>query len=62
MTAELLKNLEPEIGSITLMPSDGGRFELTVNGKLLYSKLQTGRHSEPGEILRLVKHYLKENQ
>jgi selenoprotein W-related protein len=56
---ELLRNLEPEIESIELFPSDGGRFEVTVNGTLVYSKLQTGRHAEPGEILGLVRHQLK---
>jgi selenoprotein W-related protein len=43
---------------LTIVPSDGGRFELTVNGKLLYSKLATHRHAEPGEIKGLVKKYL----
>lgn len=60
--ADLLKNFEPEIESITVIPSDGGRFEVTVNGKLLYSKLQTGRHAEPGEILGLVRKYLQEGR
>lgn len=53
--AELLKEFEPEIESVTLVPSDGGRFELSVNGELLYSKLQTHRHAEPGEIVRLIR-------
>jgi len=53
--AELLQNFEPEIGSVTLVPSDGGRFEVTVNGTLLYSKLQTGRHAEPGEVVKLLR-------
>lgn len=57
---DLIKNFEAEIESITLVPSDGGRFELTVNGELLYSKLRTGRHAAPGEIVDLVKKYLKE--
>ncbi len=57
---DLIKNFEPEIESITLFPSDGGRFELTVNGELLYSKLRTGRHAAPGEAIDLVKKYLKE--
>ena len=55
MTAELLKEFEPEIAEITLIPSDGGRFEVTVNEKLVYSKLQTGRHVEPGEVVKLIK-------
>lgn len=52
--AGLLKDFEGEIKSVTLLPSDGGRFEVTVNGTLLYSKLQTGRHAEPGEVLNLL--------
>jgi selenoprotein W-related protein len=51
---ELLKNYEHLIETITLVPSDGGRFEVTVNGELLYSKLETHRHAEPGEVLGLV--------
>lgn len=42
------------IESVTLIPSDGGRFEVGVNGKLIYSKLQTKRHAEPGEVVGLV--------
>ena len=45
---------------ITLVPSDGGRFEVSANGKLLYSKLNTHRHAEPGEVSGLVAKYLRE--
>jgi selenoprotein W-related protein len=58
--AELLKEFEPEIETVTLVPSDGGRFEVTVNGKLIYSKLQTHRHAEPGEVASLVRNILQE--
>jgi selenoprotein W-related protein len=51
---ELLKNYEHVIESLTLVPSDEGRFEVSANGKLVYSKLQTKRHAEAGEILGLV--------
>jgi selenoprotein W-related protein len=57
---DLLKRFEPEIESITLIPSEGGRYEVTVNERLVYSKLQTGRHAEPGEVVRLVEDMLKE--
>jgi selenoprotein W-related protein len=56
---ELLKKFEPENETLTLVPSDGGRFEVSVNGKLVYSKLQTGRHAEPGEVAGLVEKLLK---
>jgi selenoprotein W-related protein len=52
---ELLKNYEHLIEEITLVPSDGGKFEVTANGQLLYSKLETKRHAEPGEVLGLVR-------
>ena len=46
---------EEDIESVTLIPSDGGRYEITANGKLIYSKLATQRHAEDGEVSRLVK-------
>ena len=52
---EILKTFEPEIARLTLVPSDGGKFEVTVNGSLIYSKLQSRRHPEPGEVLRLIR-------
>ncbi len=53
--AELLKAFEPDLKAVTLIPSDEGRFEVTVDGTLVYSKLQTGRHVEPGEVVKLVR-------
>ena len=57
---ELIKQYEPEIESLSLIPSDGGRFEVVVNDRLLYSKLQTRRHAEPGEVTELVRSFLRE--
>jgi len=53
----LIKLYEPEIETITLLPSDGGKFEIEVNGTLLYSKLGTKRHAEPGEVAQLIAKY-----
>lgn len=52
---ELLKHYEHVIEEIKLIPSDGGKFEVTVNGELLFSKLQSHRHAEPGEVVGLVR-------
>ncbi|MBN8658353.1 MAG: Rdx family protein [Anaerolineae bacterium] len=54
LVQELLKDYEHVIESVALVPSDGGRFEVSVNGELVYSKLQTKRHAEAGEILSLI--------
>jgi len=42
------------------VPSDGGRFEFSINGKLVFSKLESHRHVEPGEIAGLVRKYLNQ--
>lgn len=39
---------------MTLVKSSGGVFEVTVDGKLLFSKKALGRHAEPGEVIRLM--------
>lgn len=54
LAGELLKQFEHMIDSLSLVPSDGGRFEVTVNGKLIYSKLDTKRHVQPGEVVGLI--------
>ena len=51
---DLLKQFEHVIESVALVPSDGGKFEVSVDGTLIYSKLQTRRHPDPGEVVRLV--------
>ncbi|NTW08584.1 MAG: SelT/SelW/SelH family protein [Anaerolineaceae bacterium] len=55
MAAEILKNFESRLESLTLLPSDGGRFEVTVNGNLIYSKLSNGRFPRPGEVEDLIR-------
>jgi selenoprotein W-related protein len=52
--AELVRKFEYQIQSIELIPSDGGRFEVKVGDQLVYSKLQTGSHIEPGDLVNLV--------
>ena len=59
--AELLNEFEAEIFSIMLVPSGGGAYEVTVNDKLIYSKMETFRHAEPGEVAGLVRKILKES-
>jgi selenoprotein W-related protein len=52
LTDEVLneRSIEAFIRSWRLIPSSGGRFEVVVNGELVFSKLALGRHAEPGEI------------
>ena len=49
------KQIEAQIESLKIIPSGGGRFEVTVNGDLVYSKLATHRHANRGEVRGLIK-------
>ena len=50
MAEEILVGYKKDIASFTLVPSDRGRFELSVDGELIFSKVQEGRFPEYGEI------------
>jgi selenoprotein W-related protein len=40
--------------SVELIPSKGGRFEVVRDGVPVFQKSKTGRHAQPGEVLRLL--------
>lgn len=40
---------------VTLTASGGGVFEVRLDGRLVFSKKQLGRHAQPGEILALLR-------
>jgi selenoprotein W-related protein len=50
----LLTDFKRAIRRYELIPSGGGCFELTVGGKLIYSKLQTGTFPDEAEMIRAV--------
>ena len=54
MTAKLLSQFKTAIKRFVLIPSKGGCFELTVGGKRIYSKLETGQFPDEDKILREV--------
>ena len=39
---------------VKLVESSGGRFEVSVDGELVFSKKKLGRHANPGEVLGLI--------
>jgi selT/selW/selH-like putative selenoprotein len=53
--------LEAEIRSefpeaeIKLIESSGGAFEISLNGDQVFSKLASGRHVRPGEIVETIR-------
>ena len=55
---DILEKYGNTVESINLIASGGGVFEFQLNGKLLFSKKELGRHSEDGEILKLIEESL----
>ena len=50
LAEKLLKKKKMEMASLTLVPSDGGVFEVEVDGKLVFSKAKEGRFPEWAEL------------
>jgi len=50
----LLPRYKRSISRYVMIPSQGGCFELTVGGKLLYSKLETGSFPDEETLIREV--------
>ena len=51
MTDKVLDTLQTDVKSLKLIPSKGGCFEITVDGSLIYSKLETGEFPEEDAIV-----------
>lgn len=58
MTDDIVNNYQHIIEDYTLIMGTKGAFEFKVDGELLYSKKETGRHAEPGEVLGLFKEHV----
>jgi selT/selW/selH-like putative selenoprotein len=54
LTEQILTNYKARIRALTLIPSDGGRFEFSIDGALVYSKLATGKFPEWAQIQREI--------
>ncbi len=48
---EILAEFEAQLEAVRLLPTVGGVYEVSLDGRLVYSKLATGRHAEPGEVM-----------
>lgn len=54
MAALLLGELKQKVKVLELEPSGGGAFEIHVDGKQIYSKLETGEFPDEQTILKAV--------
>ena len=58
LAKELLDGWAHRLAELRLVPSSGGRFEVSLDGALIFSKAQLDRHPEPGEIDRALEERL----
>ena len=52
---DILHDYQHAVESLTLVTGGAGVFDVVVDGEVLYSKHETGRHAEPGEVLALFR-------
>ena len=55
---DLVHHYQHVIESLTLVTGSAGVFDVVVNDVTIYSKAETGRHAEPGEVLALFTEFL----
>ena len=53
--SEILHDYQHVISDLSIVTSQGGIFDVEVDGTLIYSKALTGRHANPGEVLGLFR-------
>jgi selenoprotein W-related protein len=51
LAEEIIAEFGERLETITLVKGMGGRFEVSVDGQLIFSKAQEKRHAEPGEVV-----------
>ncbi len=52
---ELLTTFEQELGGVLLEPGSGGVFEVSVDGKLIWSRKDAGRMPDIKELKQIVR-------
>jgi selenoprotein W-related protein len=58
LAAELLSRWAPIMRAVELQSGSGGRFEITLDGELMFSKRGSGRFPKPGEVAALFERKL----
>lgn len=55
----MLTGFKQKLAGLTLVPSGGGCFEISFNGELIYSKLETGKFPDEDAIAERLDERLK---
>ena len=54
LASELLKKYGTKITQLSMLPSDGGVYEIIKDGSLIFSKKKLDRFPDDGEIVNLI--------
>ena len=54
LATEVLSRWAPIMRAVELQSSSGGRFDITLDGELVFSKKAKGRFPKPGEVAVLL--------
>ena len=55
---ELLANYQHVISELRLITGSRGVFDVRIDGELVFSKHETGRHAKPGELVGILRERL----
>lgn len=55
MADALFNEFGRQIKGLTLIPSDGGVYEVMADGNLVFSKKALGRHAETSEVVNAIR-------
>lgn len=55
LAREVINQWADRLTAVRLVPSTGGRFEVTLDGDLIFSKAELDRHAEPGEVSDIIR-------
>lgn len=58
LAVEVLERWAPLMRTVELRAGTKGRFEVTLDGELLFSKAALGRHAKAGEVMALFEERL----
>jgi selenoprotein W-related protein len=58
LAQELLTTFEQELAGVTLVPGNGGVFEVRVGDELVWSRRDAGRFPEAAELKRMVRDHV----
>jgi selenoprotein W-related protein len=55
---ELLTNYQHVISELRLITGSRGVFDVRIDGELVFSKYEAGRHAKPGELVGILREWL----